>query len=77
MVQGVGYELAGKHETAEGAAQRVPMSEAKRIVEKWPDPQKNVAHQMLQKYGPPNEAPKRWPRAGGGPPTGAEYPPAA
>jgi hypothetical protein len=56
VVQGVGYAAQGEHETAEGARGRVPINEAQRIVEAWPDPQRNVARQMIEKYGAPNEA---------------------
>jgi hypothetical protein len=56
VVQGIGHELAGKHETAEGSRQRVSLADVERIIETWPDPQKNVARQMLDKYGEPNEA---------------------
>jgi hypothetical protein len=56
VVQGVGYSAQGEHETAEGARERVAVADAERIIERWPDPQKNVARQMLEKYGPPNEA---------------------
>jgi hypothetical protein len=56
VVQGVGHELSGKHETDEGARKRVSKAETQRIIDAWPDPQQNVARQMLEKYGPPNEA---------------------
>jgi hypothetical protein len=56
VVQGIAHELRGDHETIEGAANRVPLGEAERIVEDWPDAQRTVARQMLEKYGPPNEA---------------------
>jgi hypothetical protein len=56
VVQGVGHELGGEHETAEGSRSTVSLAEAERIIEAWPGPQQNVARQMLEKYGPPNEA---------------------
>jgi hypothetical protein len=56
VVQGIAHEARGEHETEEGARHRVDAAEAQRIIERWPDAQKNVAHQMLEKYGPPNEA---------------------
>jgi hypothetical protein len=39
-----------------GVNQTVAATEAERIIEDWPDAQRNVARQMLEKYGPPNEA---------------------
>jgi len=56
VAQGIALTAAGQHETTEGSSQQVPMAEAQRIVESWPDPQRNVARQMLEKYGAPNEA---------------------
>jgi hypothetical protein len=56
VIQGIAHELRAEHETARGARSIVPTHEAERIVEAWPDAQKNVARQMLDKYGPPNEA---------------------
>ena len=56
VIQGVGHQARGKHETEEGVGQRTDAAEVERIVDAWPDAQKNVARQMLTKYGPPNEA---------------------
>lgn len=56
VVQGIAHQAQGEHETEEGAAQSVELNEAERIIETWPEAQKNVAKQMLTKYGPPNEA---------------------
>lgn len=55
VAQGVGYEVRGEHETDEGARQLVAREDVERAIAGWPDPQRNVAHQMLEKYGPPNE----------------------
>lgn len=46
----------GKHETAHGARHSVPIDEVERIIEDWPHAPREVAQQMLAKYGPPNEA---------------------
>ena len=54
--QGVRHEAKGEHETEEGVRERVDAAEAERIIEGWPDAQKNVARQLLEKYGAPNEA---------------------
>ena len=56
VAQGIAHEARGEHETEEGAGQRVTVAEVEKIIDGWPDAQKNVARQMLEKYGPPNEA---------------------
>lgn len=56
VVQGLADATAGQHETERGAAESVDRAEAERIIERWPDAPKEVAKQMLDKYGPPNEA---------------------
>ena len=53
---GVRHEVKGEHETEGGLRHRVSRDEAERIIETWPQPPKRVAEQMLEKYGPPNEA---------------------
>jgi hypothetical protein len=54
--QGIRYTVKGEHETEGKAHLRVEPAEVERIIDGWPDAQKNVARQMLDKYGPPNEA---------------------
>lgn len=44
------------HEKEEAARQHLDLAEAERIIEEWPDAPKGIARQMLDKYGPPNEA---------------------
>ncbi|MBA3780074.1 MAG: hypothetical protein H0X16_12410, partial [Chloroflexi bacterium] len=56
VAQGVAHEVRGEHETQAGTRHKVDVAEAERIIEDWPDAPKNVARQMLEKYGPPNEA---------------------
>jgi hypothetical protein len=56
VIQGVAHELRGQHETVAGAGHRVPLADSERIIERWPEAQRNVARQMLEKYGSPNEA---------------------
>ena len=56
VIQGIAHQVKGEHETEEGARHQVDLQEAERIIESWPEAQKNVALQMLAKYGPPNEA---------------------
>jgi hypothetical protein len=54
--QGIAHKLQGQHETQKGARQTVATSAVQKIIESWPAAQKNVAGQMIGKYGPPNEA---------------------
>lgn len=56
VAQGIAHEAKGDHETEQGANHHVEMSVARAIVEPWPNAQKNIAIQMLDKYGAPNEA---------------------
>lgn len=66
VAEGIGHEVARRHETDLAAKQRVDRAAAERIIETWPSAPKNVARQMIDKYGSPNEAtPTRlfWDRA--------------
>ncbi len=56
VFQGIAHEARGEHETEEGTRHRVDPAEVERTIEGWPEAQKNVARQMLAKYGPQNEA---------------------
>jgi hypothetical protein len=56
VIQGIAHEVRGEHETEEGARHTVAAAEVERIIDGWPEAQKNVARQMLEKYGPPKEA---------------------
>ena len=56
VAQGIAHELRGEHETQKGARHAVSMAEVEKIIEDWAVPQKNIAKQMIEKYGPPNEA---------------------
>jgi hypothetical protein len=53
--QGAAHMLKGEHETERGRNGRVSLAEARNVIGDWPAPQKNVAEQMLNIYGPPNE----------------------
>ncbi len=53
---GLAHKAKGEHETEIGAGERVSLAEAAQIIDGWNEPQKRVARQMLEKYGPPNEA---------------------
>ncbi len=50
------HKAQGEHETKEGARYTVPLNEVERIIESWPKAPKEGARQMLEQYGPPNEA---------------------
>jgi hypothetical protein len=56
VVDGVARTAKGEHETERGRSEHVSSDEVERIIEQWPAAQRSVARQMLQKYGPPNEA---------------------
>jgi hypothetical protein len=56
VAQGIRYTLAGEHQTEGKAELTVDLADVERIIDSWPAPQQNVARQMLDKYGPPNEA---------------------
>jgi hypothetical protein len=56
VADGIAYEARREHETEEGSRHTVAIAEVERIIDGWPDAQKNIARQMLEKYGAPNEA---------------------
>lgn len=56
IAQGVIHKVKGEHETQHGAAFVVDRADVDRVIAEWPEPQRKVAEQMLDKYGPPNEA---------------------
>jgi hypothetical protein len=67
VVEGVAHALKGEHETERAAKQHVVQSVSEAIIGDWPEAPKKLAQQMIEKYGPPNEAtPTRlfWYRAG-------------
>jgi hypothetical protein len=53
---GTRHEAKGEHETEHGAREHVELTDVEGIIESWPEPPKKVARQMIDKYGPPNEA---------------------
>ena len=53
---GVTREAKGEIQTDRGEREQVGRAEVERIIENWPQPQKKVAQQMIEKHGPPNEA---------------------
>lgn len=56
VAQGVAHTVKGDYTTQKGERGTVAAAEVERIIENWPGPQKNVAEQMIAKYGHPNEA---------------------
>ncbi|MBW3656270.1 MAG: hypothetical protein KY444_09185 [Gemmatimonadetes bacterium] len=56
MTNAMGHKAHGEHETQHGAALSVPLAEAERIIASWPAAPQKGARQMLEQYGPPNEA---------------------
>ena len=56
VAQGIRYTLKGEHQTEGKAALQVDLADVEQIIASWPAAQQNVARQMLEKYGPPNEA---------------------
>ena len=56
VAQGIAHEVRGEHETQKGQRYTVSLAEVEKIIEDWPAPQQNMAGQMIEKYGLPNEA---------------------
>lgn len=56
VAQGVVHTIKGDYTTQKGERERVAAEQVEAILEDWPGPQKNVAKQMIAKYGYPNEA---------------------
>jgi hypothetical protein len=52
----IAHKARGTHEGEEAARQHVDRAEVDRIIGDWPDAPKGIARQMMEKYGPPNEA---------------------
>lgn len=50
------HKAQGEHETEEGARLGVPLATVEALIENWPTAPKEGARQMLEQYGPPNEA---------------------
>jgi hypothetical protein len=56
VAEGIGHALLGRHETNLAARQTVGEGAAEAILADWPAAPREVAKQMIGKYGPPNEA---------------------
>jgi len=56
VTQGIIHTLKGDYTSQKGEREAAPAEYVEKILENWPGPQKNVANQMIAKYGYPNEA---------------------
>ena len=56
MVDAVTHKAKGEHETEDGARQTVDLATVEQLICDWPAAPKKGAQQMLERYGPPNEA---------------------
>jgi hypothetical protein len=56
MADAMSHKAKGEHETAHGARHVVPLAEVEALVAHWPEAPQRGARQMLEQYGPPNEA---------------------
>ena len=50
------HKAKGEHETEDGAHSTTDLSTVETLIEDWPDAPQRGARQMLEQYGPPNEA---------------------
>ena len=61
------HKSKGEHKTEDGTRSTVDLAMVERLITEWPDAPQRGARQMLEQYGPPNEAtPTKlfWYRAG-------------
>lgn len=56
VADALAHKARGSHEGEEAARQTVAAGEVEAIIEGWPAAPKKIARQMVEKYGPPNEA---------------------
>ncbi len=56
MADATKHKASGEHETEEGARYTVDLSQVEALIEGWPEAPKTGARQMIEQYGPPNEA---------------------
>ena len=67
MADAVTHQAKGQHETEDGTRSTVDRATVETLIADWPDAPQKGARQMLEQYGPPNEAtPTKlfWYRAG-------------
>jgi hypothetical protein len=56
VADAIAHKAKGTHEGDEAARQHVDPGDVDRVIEDWPAGPKGIARQMIEKYGPPNEA---------------------
>jgi hypothetical protein len=56
VVEGMAHAIRDEHETQRAGKEEIDRSIADRLIKEWPAAPRNVARQMIEKYGPPNEA---------------------
>lgn len=56
MTDAAKHQAMGEHETEGGARYTMDLDTVETLIERWPDSPKRGARQMLDQYGPPNEA---------------------
>ena len=56
VVEGLGRMARGEHEGRHATLQAADPAAVERIIAEWHGPPQNIARQMIEKYGPPNEA---------------------
>ena len=56
VAQGVKRTIQRKHDSQKGKREFITEAQLNRLLKEWPAPQKNIADQMVAKYGLPNEA---------------------
>ena len=56
MADAVAHQAEGEHETEAGTQHTVDLATVERLIADWPDAPRRGARQMLERYGPPNEA---------------------
>lgn len=52
----IGHKLKGEQETERGSDYAVDPADVEALIERWPTASRMGANQMLEQYGPPNEA---------------------
>jgi len=50
------HKVQGEHETEDGARQTVELATVEQLISDWPAAPRRGAQQMIERYGPPNEA---------------------
>ncbi len=56
MTDAVTHQAKGEHETEDGTRSTMDLATVETLIADWPDAPQKGARQMLEQYGPPNEA---------------------